>query len=573
MARGIRIARVALAALTLLLAVQPVAAQRGQFDRAEVNPADEAYIFTPPGFSKPGQPATINKDQAGFLEIEVLDADTGKLTWCRVNVIGSDGNYYQPAENPLAEFNLRGHWPEAGSGNRPGKAPIRYFGRSFYTSGKCRVAVPPGDVSVEACRGFGTEPARLRTTTTRGAKTNARIAIQRAIKCEELGYYAGDPHLHFPRLSESDDARVFDLLAAEEVRFGIVMCYNETDAYAGSMSTLVMPQRALGRRSEANRDGIHIVSGQEFRNGVYGHLNLFMRDDLVLAGQTTDPNRWPIFGVVGAQTKKLGGYAIHAHGGYAQEVYADLAQRATTGVELLQFGIYRGVGLGGWYHILNAGFRFPAVGASDYPACRKLADCQTYVRIEGEPSFDKWLRGMRDGKSFVSTGPIVLLEVDGKGPGEQIEQNGKPIRPVWARARVRSVVAPVTHVQLIVNGRVAEQRDFEAEASTADWLTLETELTIDRSSWIAARAFSTAPSGSPDAEAHTNPVYVYVDGRAPYGEADVEWLAAQIDGLIADQQAREFPERDQVVEYFQASRRKLDEIREAGGQPAPEAEP
>ncbi|MDG1893338.1 MAG: hypothetical protein P8J37_00360 [Fuerstiella sp.] len=49
------------------------------------------------------------------------------------------------------------------------------------------------------------------------------------------------------------------------------------------------------------------------------------------------------------------------------------------GVELLQFGVYRGIGLTHWYHMLNTGFRVPAMGACDYPACRKLGDCKTYV--------------------------------------------------------------------------------------------------------------------------------------------------------------------------------------------------
>ena len=65
-----------------------------------------------------------------------------------------------------------------------------------------------------------------------------------------------------------------------------------------------------------------------------------------------DPNLGPVFGKIGAETRARGGYAFHAHGGYALEIWADLVQRATNGVELLQFGIYRGIGLEGWYHVL-----------------------------------------------------------------------------------------------------------------------------------------------------------------------------------------------------------------------------
>ena len=90
-------------------------------------------------------------------------------------------------------------------------------------------------------------------------------------------------------------------------------------------------------------------------------MNLYLRDPLVLDGQKLDPNVGPMFGTIGAETREQGGYAFHAHGGYALEIWADLVQGATNGVELLQFGIYRGIGLEGWYHVLNAGFRFPGV--------------------------------------------------------------------------------------------------------------------------------------------------------------------------------------------------------------------
>ena len=56
-----------------------------------------------------------------------------------------------------------------------------------------------------------------------------------------------------------------------------------------------------------------------------------------------------------------GGLAIMAHGGYSKEIYADAALGTLSGVEFLQFGIYREIGLTDWYHMLNTGYRFPAL--------------------------------------------------------------------------------------------------------------------------------------------------------------------------------------------------------------------
>ncbi|MBL9124348.1 MAG: CehA/McbA family metallohydrolase, partial [Planctomycetaceae bacterium] len=383
------------------------------------------------------------------------------------------------------------------------------------------------------------------------------------------GYWSGDPHLHFPRGSDAEDRTIFDLLDAEDIRYGVVMCYNETDRYAGTMQQLVMPQlRGVGRRSRAQRGAREIISGQEYRNQVYGHLNLFLRDDLVAPGGSYDPNRWPVFGVVGAETQQLGGIAIHAHGGYAQEIYADLVQRATNGVELLQFGIYRGIGLENWYRVLNCGFRFPAVGASDYPACRKLGDCLTYVEHRGEPTIEQWLAGAAAGRSFVTTGPMLLLEVEGQTPGATLEFAAGPPRQVQVKVRARADVTPVTHLQIIVGGQVHSERQVARERGQGEWLELSATVEIERSTWIAARAFSSTVTGSPDAEAHTNPVYVYCAGRAPYDEAALDWLAGVLDAQIAEQSQRSIDERERVVEYFRKSRGILEEIRRQAGLPA-----
>ena len=96
-------------------------------------------------------------------------------------------------------------------------------------------------------------------------------------------------------------------------------------------------------------------------------------------------------------------------------------------------------GLTDWYHMLNVGYRFPCIGASDYPTCRFLGDCRTYVWADpskhagksvavsvdsSRPDFPEWLRGAAEGHSFVTTGPLLLLEVDGRRPGDTISRDG-----------------------------------------------------------------------------------------------------------------------------------------------------
>ena len=115
---------------------------------------DEAILFTPPGFTRPGEPRTTAGVGTGTIRIIVIDEAMGKPTPCRLNVVGADGNFYQPEPNRLTPYSLTGRWPKTGKGNREGKAPFRYYGRFFYCPGQIEVKVPAGPVRLEAAKGF-----------------------------------------------------------------------------------------------------------------------------------------------------------------------------------------------------------------------------------------------------------------------------------------------------------------------------------------------------------------------------------------------------------------------------------
>jgi len=123
----------------------------------------------------------------------------------------------------------------------------------------------------------------------------------------------------------------------------------------------------------------------------------------------------------------------------------------------------------------------------------------------------------------------------------------------------------VTHVQLIANGRVLRQLAVPRRAGQGAWLQLEQAIEADRSVWIAARAYSLSPLGTPDAESHTNPVYVCVDGRTPYEQGSLERLVAAIDKQIAIHRKRKFAEQAKVTAYFEEARDALMRIRSRKG--------
>jgi putative membrane-bound dehydrogenase-like protein len=534
--------------------------------------ADEELIFTPPGFKKVGHPKKASGNNSAILKIIVNDSKTGEPTFCRINVVGSDGNYYEPAQNYFTQYGLTGKWPNwpMGWGNRQGKAPIRYFGRFFYSWGKSTIKVIPGKTRIEIWKGFEYQPVTHEINLEKGESVSVTLQLNHEIPMAEYGYHSGDSHIHISRNNPDDADKILDLMEAEDIHYGSILAYNEpAGPYSGFLDKMDTPQfQGIGKNSVRKRGSYSILSGQEYRSSSYGHLNLFFNDDIVMKGKNINADNWPPFGNVGRQTQKNGGFAFYAHGGYAKEIYADLVQGDINGVELLQFGVYRGIGLDDWYHILNCGFRFPMIGASDYPACRKLGDCKTFIHsTEKRPSFKNWMKANANGESFVTTGPMLLLTVNKKKPGHLFHPK-KP-ESFEINFKVKSVVAPVTHLQIISNGIIVAEKVLpNPSQENSGWIQLKKKIKLSQSIWIAARAYSLSVNGTPDAESHTNPVYIYFNDKAPYSQKSLDAILEKLDGQMDGHRKRKFPEVSKILNYFQRSRDILLQIRANKGLPS-----
>lgn len=512
-----------------------------------------------------GFPRQIAKSTAkngmGYVDLKIVDSKTGEPVFCRMNAVGSDGNYYEPTDSNLSPWSLHK------VGNRPGKGPFRYFGWFFYSDGTDRIQVPAGRTRIEAWKGFEYRPVHLELDVTSGRTYQVELRLPKVVEMAKHGWYSGDTHIHMNRQTPEDDQRILDLMEAEDIRFGHILCMNDTRTYHPTMARQEWLQmKGLGPESEVYRGDYGIVSGQEYRCGTFGHIKLLGAKRLVDAdGVNTNPNNWPLFGLVSDETHALGGYSLHAHGGYEKEIYADIAQKTTDGVELLQFAIYRGIGLEGWYHILNSGFHFPAEGASDYPYCRKLGDCRTYAWIPGKApgeqvTFEEWNHAVRQGHSFFTTGPLVDFKVNGKRPGEtiQLDANEKQPRTLQITVTVLSPVSTVQELQLIKQGKVVATLPNYLQTS-GQKLQWKLEMPAEESTWFAVRAWSPSESGRENVEAHTNPVYVQRGDQPRATAPSLKWLIDKLDGQIKYQSERDFPQREKVLDYFQKSREILTE--------------
>jgi hypothetical protein len=174
------------------------------------------------------------------------------------------------------------------------------------------------------------------------------------------------------------------------------------------------------------------------------------------------------------------------------------------------------------------------------------------VRVDGPFDYASWIRGFKAGRSFVTNGPMVTLDVQSRGPGEELELRAGTSTALDVKVSVTSE-APLDKVEVLVNGKAVIAR--KANGSTR--LTLRESIPIQHSSWIAARVegpwnrFIVNDSG---AYAHTSPVYVHVGGEPIAVREDLRYFVHWIEQLIVKVRSQgkfATPERrDTVVKLF-----------------------
>jgi hypothetical protein len=148
-------------------------------------------------------------------------------------------------------------------------------------------------------------------------------------------------------------------------------------------------------------------------------------------------------------------------------------------------------------------------------------------------SFESWAKAVRAGRTFVSNGPLLSLEVEGKAVGDEIRLPSGGGR-LHVKAKAESVW-PVHALEIIVNGRVV---DSTGESNGKRALALESRVALSESSWIAARCASKlsrhqAMMGRGYLGAHTSPVYVKCGDSELFSPTDAVYMLTLLEGTIA----------------------------------------
>ncbi|MCW2117165.1 MULTISPECIES: CehA/McbA family metallohydrolase [Bradyrhizobium] len=525
----------------------PVTKQPASLVHAEITAAQQARLLLRRGSSllsfrwqdilKNNSPVRLAAHDRVRLKVRVVDASDGQELPSRVHFRGAHGEYLPPLAHTAFVDDA---WGQHVGGD------LELGSMSYaYVPGRFEIVLPVGKVAAEIVHGFEYKVIRTALEIRQG-QTELLFELERWSDIRRRGWYCGDVHVHFldpvtaTLESAAEDVNVTNLLAAQWGRAFTGVGHGIAREYNSGLSDRIV------RIDSENR---HHMMGDVFL------LNLKEPILPLSSGgaERDDIGGWEDVSLVDwcAACKMQGGLVFnqliptpHA------EATAAIALGLIDAVEVRWFNFdftahlhidghwgetpFDCPGVRQWYAYLNAGYRLPAVGGTDKMSSgTALGALRTYAFLGDRAQFDyaRWCSAIAHGHTFVSTGPMLELDVDGRMPGEEIQlaEGGGQVR-ITAQARSAQ---PFEVIDLVQNGEVVASAKAGADGLSA---SLDATVTIDRSSWIAARCFGRGRLHTQhpiDIGAHTSPVYVRVGNRRQTSTKDASYLLTLLEGGAA----------------------------------------
>jgi hypothetical protein len=483
-------------------------------------------------------------------------------------------------------------------------APDLFFHPQIYRFDGEVIHLPPGQYDVRLWRGPHSIPEQRRLVVGDEPRELA-YEVRRWIDPAKAGWWSGDHHIHAAGCLHYQEPTqgvgpedMLRQIMGEDLNVGCCLTWGPCFDYQKRFFTAKVDN--ISRYPYLLRYDVEI-SG--FGSHASGHLNLLkLKQQIYPGGGSKD--HWPTLGMNALRwAKRQGAICGPAHSANGLTRYVDRLDvpAGPHGIPHFNIPAYDGIGANEyivdvthevegpdgdlvpaidfistmntprqeewnmWYHSLNCGFRVRASGETDFPCMsgERIGMGRVYVKTGFLLDFDRWVDGIRDGRSYVSDARAHLMDFQARSSGGEWLDVGAERSEIALenegllefRAQVAALIEGQSSadVELIVNGYPVETRSIAADGQTRE-VFFSTE--IDRSSWVALRIFP---------HAHTNPFFVLVDGspiRA--SRASAEWCLRGVDQCWKEKQrtyaAAELAQA--VVDYNHARvvyRRILDE--------------
>ena len=466
-------------------------------------------------------------------------------------------------------------------------APDFSFHPQIYREDGERIRLPAGVYTVEVARGPEYLAQRHTLTVAGGAKPEAwEFSLKRWIKPSAMGWYSGDHHIHAAGCSHYE-APTIGVLPKDIIRHILGEALNVGDVLTWGPGYYFQKQFFEGhvnRLSTGENLIRYDVEVSGFPSSFNGHLVLLGLTDQDYPG-TKKLEDWPTWDLpILRWAKSQGAVVGFAHSGWglqvksdrlpnyemppfdgigANEYIVDVTHGAVDFISMVDTPHVWELNV--WYHTLNAGFRTRISGETDFPCiyAERVGMGRSYVQLDKALDYDAWLKGIRDGRAYVSDGKSHLIDfrVDDLPVGTQGGEVklGQPQKvrvtakvaallkpeadealgekpydqtPYWDVERARVKGTREVPLEVIVNGQSIATKKITADGTLQ---SVSFDIAIERSSWVALRIL---PSS------HTNPIFVTVGGRpVRASRRSAEWCLKAVDQCWS-QKAAQISERE-----------------------------
>ncbi len=445
----------------------------------------------------------------------------------------------------------------------------------WYSPGVVTVQVPEGPVRVTAAHGFSSLPASGEVDARAGETATLDLEFEKIWDPRDDGWYSGDHHYHMNyggpyRLVPQD---LLKQLRAEDVDVGTPLMANLQHRFN---DVEFFNYRRLGH-------GAPLLSfGQEIRSHFLGHVGI-INVDAPFWPWYWGPG-YPVYGSddrpnvdVLAHARRQGGVSSYMHPVSIADPFADEDSLRAIPVDVIPDAVLGDLDaleiaclwineMGTselWYRFLNVGATIAASAGTDtmadYYRTMAVGTTRLYVKVDGELHLESYLEALRQGRSFVSTGPLLDFRVDGVLPGGVVDGDAGTLA---FELRLASTIA-VDRVEILVNGKPVWDDDALSEAGERRF---QGEIEVGTGGWIAARVQGGGggwPGMNGFAFAHTSPIWLGERGSTDptaAAEAARDLLRALDVAFARVQQAYEGVETPRLDARFNETRDKLQAI-------------
>ena len=465
----------------------------------------------------------------------IVDAATGEKVGGRVQIIGTEG---APIAPPDAMWKI-------GTGE-----PF------FYSDGEFTLNVPRGRVQVTVERGTEYVPWRRTLEFNEPGHVEHVFELERWCNPAADGWHPGNLHLHYKETEDDPDRRIMYDSRIEDLRVTALSYVKRWDfKYASNRYA----PGVLKKFTDARH---HVQCGEETRHYFgddhtygFGHVMLLDLRNVVIPpgrGLLIDAfaPEYPPISYACDDTHRQGGVVMWCHNGHGIECSVAAILGKVDAFSLWDV-YWEDLEWDAWYALLNCGIRLPASTGSDWFLCSAN---RVYTKSQPEFEYTSWMQALRDGKTFISNGPILGIDVDGSSIGDTVQAS------VGGRVTVSvdwTSHYPVHRVEVIANGKPVHTTELP-DGSTGG--SFECEVDVSGDGWIAARIGSNSrDSFAQPIWAHTSPVYIDAGGQpSPERSVSAARIVEQIDDSIAwlndDGKFHTDKQRNEVFALFRQAR-------------------